>query len=172
MSNVFFTFLSIHNCEDEAATLYGRRKRALSHFYAISSQAWVEILRMATVLEIASTAFCVLMCLSAMWIALSYGIKMCQNVMRPQQTVILIFNVQERRRTIFPGVPEAIRRHAQENDEPINLWMDQENFGEFVFLRHNFPPCWSNKIFFKSFLQRNFTRSMKPPDTSVSPASF
>ena len=102
-------------------------------------------------LEIAFTAFCVLICFSAMWIALSYGIKMCQNAMRPQPTVILILNVQERRRTV---VPEANRHRAQENDEPINLWMDQENFGEFVFLCHNLPHCWANRISFKSFLSK------------------
>ena len=82
-------------------------------------------------LEMASTAFCASMCFFSMWIALSYWIMMNQNVMKP--TIILIFIVEERQTTIFPGVPEANRRPSQENDEPI-AWMDQENFGEFVFL--------------------------------------
>ena len=67
---------------------------------------------------------------------------MCQNMMKPQptvQTIILTFIEEERRRTLFPGADEANRRPAQENDEPINLWMDQENFGEFVFLWYILP---------------------------------
>ena len=59
---------------------------------------------------------------------------MCQNVMRPQPTVILMVIVEERR-TIFPDVPEENRRRApQENEEPINLSMDQDNFGESFYL--------------------------------------
>ena len=91
---------------------------------------------------------------------------MYQNVMTPQPTIILIFIVEERQRTIFPGVPEANRRPAQENDEPI-AWMDQENFGEFVFLWHNLPSCLSKRIFLKSFLQSKFTQSMEPQDTNI-----
>ena len=109
--------------------------------YAIPSTG-VEILRTATVLEIACAAFCASICFVAVWLALSYGIKMCQKVMKPQptvQTIILIFMEEERRRTLFPGADEANRRLAQENDEPINLWTDQENFGEFVFLWYILP---------------------------------